>query len=153
RKNDLEKMVNAEKEGIDAKVKKSQADLEALRTKLQGLTPGSDEFFDTDNEYKLRANVLKASMDGIEAQLRHKVEKLTLQVLGEINDTIKAFGDKNGYDLILKGDGAASNLEAFQDRMLRAQTTAVLYRGKSMDVTGAIIDALNNPEHLKAVRK
>jgi len=154
RKDDLEKQINAQKESLEATGKKLQAEVEAARSALSGLTPGTDEYFAADIDFKRKLAALKATTDAFEGLLKHKVEQFTLQLLGEMDEIIKAYGDAKGFDLILKTDTVSIGGEAFQDRLFRVQVTNVLYcRKAELDVTGAIVDALNAPEHLKAVRK
>ncbi|MCO5169755.1 MAG: OmpH family outer membrane protein [Planctomycetes bacterium] len=161
RKDTLEQAVNQERERIKTEL---EADAEEIRRRRQQLdkafTPGTEPYNILRDEIKQAGFVYELKTERLQNQLKKRVEELTLQILDELNVTIRAYGERHGYDLILKSDredgleGLQSELtQQFQERIFRAQISDVLYFAQQIDVTDGVKSQLNSDGNIKRMEQ
>jgi Skp family chaperone for outer membrane proteins len=144
RKDDLEKEINAVKDGYQQEAEKEEAVLETKRRHLALLTPSSDKYRDLNQDVKETIALMKVRREGWEAKLKADVERLTLLVLDDIDAAANDYAKTNGFDLILKADSVGWGDERFQERLFREQVRSVIYREPSLDVTEAVTKLVND---------
>lgn len=150
RKAELENEINARKQQLEKEVREKKAKVQELRRQLDLLRADTDEF--RDKKYQLMQAMKEAELivEKSDEQLKRNVETLTLQLLEEIEETVRDYRRKNGIHLVLKADSkGAWGEEKFQERIFRAQVAAVLDHDPALDITANVIAALNDPENLK----
>jgi Skp family chaperone for outer membrane proteins len=142
RKDDLEKEINTLREGFEKEAAKQNADLEAMQKKLPQ-DRKSPEFRQQSLEIQQAMAKIRFERDQWDSKLKAEIERITGLVLDEIENEIKEFGKKNGFDLIFKTDNVGWGDERFQERVFRSQVESLVYHKDSLDVTTAIVDELN----------
>jgi Skp family chaperone for outer membrane proteins len=149
RKDDLEKQINAHKERLEKQAQSQREEIQKLRKNLDLVNPGSPTY--RIEKYKLLTAMKTAEVNAqaAEEELKSQVEALTLQLLDEIEETVRDYGQKSGYDLILKIDTKGWGDEKFQERIFRAQVSAVLYHDTRVDVTQSVLAVLNDPKNIQ----
>jgi len=145
RKDALEKDILAQKEQIDAKAGELRASVDEAQKALQRLMPDSPKFADQKHELRKRSDEFSAFREEADEKLKAAIESMTTQVLDDVDQAVSDLGKKKGYDLILKTDNAGMSDLPFQERIMRGQVQGVLYRDDALDLTGKLIDALNDP--------
>lgn len=160
RKDTLEQQVNAERERIKTELETDQEEIRRKRIQLdKAFVPGTEPYNILRDEIKQATYVLELKTERLQLQLKKRVEELTLQILTELETTIRAYGERHGYDLILKSDreeqaqlggGPQSELtQQFQERIFRAQISDVLFFAGSIDITESVKQQLNDPGNLQ----
>ena len=149
RKDELEKQVNAQKERLE-KLAQSQRDaLQKMRKDLDLLQTNSPTYRMKKYEILTAMKTAEVSAQQAEEELKAQVEGLTLQLLDEIEECVREYGKQNGYDLVLKIDTKGWGDERFQERIMRAQVSSVLYHDPKVDITNSIVAVLNSEAHLQ----
>lgn len=158
RKDALEQQVNHERERIKGELEADQEEMRRKRIQLdKAFVPGTEPYAILRDEIKQAGYVLELKTERLQLQLKKRVEELTLQILTELEATIRGYGERHGYDLILKSDrdeqqlgGAQSELtQQFQERIFRAQISDVLFFASSIDITEHVKQQLNDPSNLQ----
>lgn len=128
----LEERFNEEKMNIT----KLQQKMKKLKEKIQSdIYPEAkrEEFVDQLHKSEIEA---KIKQEVVSAEINRKREFYTMQVYKDMLEAIKLFGEKKGYDLILR-----KNLPKMR-RDLDAQNI-VLFNKKEADITEKVLDLMN----------
>lgn len=160
RKETLENEVNQRREKIK---KELEDDGEALRRMRQNFdkcpfVPNSEQWLALRDEIRQASNVLELKQERLQGILKRQVEELTLQILTELQHTIRAYGTKYQYDMILKSDASEQQAQGelgahFQERIFRAQISDLLFHSEAIDITEAVKQLLNDPKNLDEMKK
>ncbi len=163
RKDTLEQAVNAERERIKTELEADQEEIRRKRMQLdKAFVPGTDPYNILRDEIKQATYVLELKTERLQLQLKKRVEELTLQILTELETTIRDYGTRHGYDLILKSDrdeqaqlgGQQGELaQQFQERIFRAQISDVLFFANTIEITEHVKQALNDPGNLQRMEQ
>lgn len=165
RKDTLEQQVNQERERIKAELEADQEEIRRKRMQLdKAFVPGTEPYSILRDEIKQATYVLELKTERLQLQLKKRVEELTLQILTELESTIRAYGERHNYDLILKSDreeqsqlasGATQSelAQQFQERIFRAQISDVLYFASAIDITESVKQQLNDPANLQRMQQ
>lgn len=165
RKDTLEQQVNQERERIKTELEADQEEIRRKRIQLdKAFTPGTEPYSILRDEIKQATYVLELKTERLQLLLKKRVEELTLQILTELETTIRAYGERHNYDLILKSDreeqaqltggGQQSELaQQFQERIFRAQISDVLFFAGSIDITESVKQQLNDPANLQRMQQ
>lgn len=158
RKDTLEQAVNQHREQIKQEL---EADAEQIRRKRVNLDKGmfpvnSELWLQQRDEIKQAQFNLELKTERMQNVLKKKVEELTLQILTELEATIRAYGERHGFDLILKSDkqeeqpGAPQGelTQQFQERIFRAQISDVLFFNDSIEITESVKQLLNDAKNI-----
>ena len=158
RKDTLEQAVNTHREQIKTEL---EADAEQIRRKRQNLDKGmfpvnSELWLQQRDEIKQAQFNLELKTERMQNVLKKKVEELTLQILTELETTIRAYGERHGFDLILKSDKQEEQTDApqgeltqqFQERIFRAQISDVLFFNNQIEITDSVKQLLNDPKNI-----
>jgi Skp family chaperone for outer membrane proteins len=158
RKDLLEQQVNQQREKIKSDLDADQDNIVRMRRQLDkgAFPPNSEPWLALRDEIKQAQYVYELKSERLQNQLKKRVEEMTLQILTELEATITSYGERNGYDLILKSDrdpedddGGQGELAAqFQERIFRAQISDVLYFADAIDITEHVKQRLNDPDNL-----
>jgi len=149
RKDDLEKEINARKDGYEKQQLDQQKTLDGLMTAMSTIKEGSDLWRQKRKEYNLQMSQMKVIREGWKEELQIQIENLTLMILNEIENRVQKYGQDNKYDLIVKIDSQGWGDERFQERIFRAQVSAILYFRPELNVTDAVLAMLNDPAWIK----
>ncbi len=163
RKDTLEQQVNTERERIKTELETDQEEIRRKRIQLdKAFTPGTEPYSILRDEIKQATYVLELKTERLQMQLKKRVEELTLQILTELEATIRVYGERHGYDLILKSDrdeqqqlGAQQSelTQQFQERIFRAQISDVLFFAGSIDITESVKQQLNDAANIQRMQK
>lgn len=160
RKETLENEVNVHREKIK---KELEDDTEALRRMRQNFdkcpfVPNSEQWLALRDEIRQASNVLELKQERLQGILKRRVEELTLQILTELQATIRTYGAKYQYDMILKSDASEQQAQGelgahFQERIFRAQISDLLFHSDAVDITEAVKQLLNSPENIRVMEE
>lgn len=163
RKDDLEQAVNQQREQIKTELEGDADRVRRLRANLDKgvFVPNSEPWLQARDEIKQAQFNLELKTERMQALLKKRVEELTLQILTELEATIRAYGDRHGFDLILKsdkqeeqGDAPQSELtQQFQERIFRAQISDVVYFASSIEITENVKQLLNSDQNKKRMEQ
>lgn len=169
RKDDLEQSINQERERMKDSVKAEADRLKKMRDALdaQGLRRDSIAWLEQADKIRVEQTRLEYTEKRLQLQLKKQVEEFTLQILGELEQTIGAYAKRYGFTLVLKIDEATNQetpaegedaaegslAEQFQERIFRAQISDVLYHKDEIDITQGVLDLLNSPEWIQKMQK
>lgn len=164
RKDDLEQSINQERERMKESVKAEAERLKKMRDALdaQGLRRDSIAWLEQADKIRVEQTRLEYTEKRLQLSLKKQVEEFTLQILGELEQTIAAYAKRYGFTLVLKIDEAAAQsedaaegslAEQFQERIFRAQISDVLYHRDEIDITKGVLDMLNSPEWIDKMQK
>jgi outer membrane protein len=82
---------------------------------------------EVENQIKKQAVIAEQYAKSMEAKAQEENEKLTQGVLNQVNDFIKKYAEKNGYDIVL-GVTLSGN---------------ILYGSDAIDITDEVLEGLN----------
>jgi Skp family chaperone for outer membrane proteins len=164
RKEKLENEVNVERERIKAELEAHAEAIDKLRKDRTGFhrnQRAEEEWEDARDAIKDAQASLERLTERRQQQLKRRVERLTLQVLAELELAVEEHGRAARFDLIFKADRsdlaapqAGGELQAlFEERIFRAQTRDVLYRADALDETAAVLARLNSKEFLERMER
>jgi Skp family chaperone for outer membrane proteins len=163
RKDDLEQSINEERERMKENVKAEAERLKKMRDALdaQGLRRDSIAWLEQADRIRVEQHRLEYTEKRLQLELKKRVEEFTLQILGELEQTIAAYGKRYGFSLVLKIDKASqgedaaegSLAEQFQERIFRAQISDVLFHKDEINITQGVLDMLNSPEWIEKMQK
>jgi Skp family chaperone for outer membrane proteins len=149
RKEEFERIVNDEKDQLEADAKRRGVELERLRRSIELFKEGTEGYENKKYELTVAMKNYELARDHANEVLKRRVENLTLQILDEINDGVQVYARAHNFDAILKADSKGWGEERYQERIFRAQVTGLMYFDRGLDVTAGVLEALNDPENLK----
>jgi Skp family chaperone for outer membrane proteins len=136
---DLAQWQTARQEDLEAQAK----ELEILQARIENLAPGSDQRTSDEKELfekRLRLETLRqlTFKEAEEKRLAYFRE-----IWQDIFSVISDYGEKNGYDLILKCDEKRLDSGVFTELQYSIHRTFVLYNSSQVDISREIIHLLN----------
>jgi Skp family chaperone for outer membrane proteins len=143
RKDEIEREINATKAGYERQAQQQEKEIDEKKRNAPS-DPNSQEYRDWIEDLKETGAVIKARRDRWEATLKAQVERVTVQMLEDIDAATNDYAKANGFDLLLRADSVGWGDERFQERIFREQVRSVVYRERSLDVTAAITKLLND---------
>ncbi len=136
-----QKVTKAEVAQSDAAVRR--AAIEELQADLEDYPESSERHLHALRDVQLAAIEYEASLQMAEQRLL-QFESRSIRVLYEsIRVGSEAFAKANGYDLVLVDDGVDPIPEDSKDPIALISSRRVLYAGKTLDVTAALIADMN----------
>lgn len=162
RKDVLEARVNAERERVKNVLEADADNVRRMRMQLdKAFVPNSEPWLLLRDEIKQAQFVLELKTEREQNTLKKRVEEFTLQILTELETTIRTYGERHRFDLILKSDreeptpeGQQSELvQQFQERIFRAQISDVLFFAPTVDITDNVKRLLNDDENMKRMEQ
>jgi len=109
-------------------LKRQKEDLERMKDQLEkkGLVMKEQERAKLEEEYRRKLRDFERSYKDSQADLQRKDNELTGAILKELQDIIRAYGEREGYTVILE-----------------ATSSAVLYGSRSADLTDTVMQEYN----------
>jgi Skp family chaperone for outer membrane proteins len=162
RKDVLEGRVNAERERVKNALEADADNVRRMRVQLdKAFVPNSEPWLLLRDEIKQAQFVLELKTEREQNALKKRVEEFTLQILTELETTIRTYGERHRFDLILKSDreeqtpeGQQSELvQQFQERIFRAQISDVLFFAPTVDITDNVKRLLNDDDNMKRMEQ
>lgn len=131
------KQLNAVKDQKEAEVQKREKKLKSLGESIQAksatMTPAAKD--ELEAQYEREAKDLQRYIKDAQDEWRELQKKYLMPLDKEITDTIKAYGEKNGIDLILD-----------------KTNPVILYSSGKIDITNQIMDILNKRYQEKSAK-
>jgi outer membrane protein len=120
----LQETFKSTQEDLDSQ----KAALDKMRADLQNqsLVLSQSAKVDKEEEFKRRVGELQASVTSFQRKYRAKEEELSAPIITLILETVRTYGQKNGYALIAEGNSAG-----------------VLFADEKVNITDAIIAEVN----------
>lgn len=162
RKDVLEQRVNAERERVKNLLEADADNVRRMRVQLdKAFVVNSEPWLLLRDEIKQAQYILELKTEREQNSLKKRVEEFTLQILTELETTIRTYGERHRFDLILKSDreeptpeGEQSELvQQFQERIFRAQISDVLFFAPTVDITDNVKRLLNDDDNMKRMEQ
>lgn len=130
---------------IDEERERLQKDLDQQKTYISKLHMEMDALDRTSETYEIKEDEKDAAVARfdrtkrrLEERIKKRWEEYNLQLLEDIEQVVKAYGEEQSFSLILKVDPKAT-----EETRFLAGLKAVMYFGKELDVTPAVVELLN----------
>jgi Skp family chaperone for outer membrane proteins len=136
-----QKVSRAEAAQADAGRRRSA--IEELQADLEDYPESSDRHESALRDLQLAAIEYEASLKMAERRLTQFETRAIRNLYESIRSGAEAFGNANGYDLVLVDDGVDSIPEDSTDPIAMISSRRVLFAGKTLDITEALIGAMN----------
>lgn len=124
-KKELESKISVWKANVDSLGREFQTEVGEYEKKKSKLSKNEQAL--TEQLLTTKQQQLMNYQQSIEEKIRKEDQELTAKVLGKVNDYIKQYGEKEGYEII----------------MAATQVGNIVYAKKEMDITDDIIAGLN----------
>lgn len=162
RKDDLEAKINQEREDMKSEIEGDEKKLAEKAKALENgpLRKGSAPWQQQADLLREEQFRLELKQKRLQQSLQKRVEENTLQILQELESTIKEYAGKRHYALVLKVDksGPDTNSDSelnkkFQEQIFRAQISDVLYYDGEVDITKEVNELLNSAANLRRLEQ
>ncbi|MFC1706987.1 OmpH family outer membrane protein [Planctomycetota bacterium] len=136
---ELEKRINEEKDELTAKLKEQKEITENIADEMDVLDPDSETYRLKAEKQAVEAARFEYMKRRLEYTIKRKWEDYNRRLLADIDAAVKAYGEDNGYTLILKMEGR----ELGEQKLIEIGLMSVLYYSKQIDITEDIVRVLN----------
>ncbi|MEZ6188813.1 MAG: OmpH family outer membrane protein [Planctomycetota bacterium] len=161
RKDDLEAKINQEREDMKGEIEGDEKRLAEKAKALENgpLRKGSAPWQQQADLLREEQFRLELKQKRLQQALQKRVEENTLQILEELESTIKSYADPRRFALVLKVDKSGPDTsdselsKKFQEQIFRAQISDVLYYDTTVDITEEVKTLLNSAENLRRLEK
>ncbi len=143
---ELEQRITDERDAL-------KRELDDLGKQIMDITKELDMLDRATQAYELKEEELKVvaarrelKKDRFENRLRKRWEEYNLEILDDIEAAVRAFGEKNGFSLILKVEGKPLEDSRYLtgEVLLAAKASkSVLYAAPEIDISREIVEELN----------
>jgi len=141
-------------EDFDAKLEqeknKTMAEVEAITKKIEDMkaemktrTVGSNDYMGLMSQVLEQQGMLQAKKEFFQQSMEARQQRFTEDLYMKAKEAIADYAAKNGYDLVLVKDEIQFPAASPNDLMLALSTRKVLYSSPELDITDAILEAVN----------
>jgi Skp family chaperone for outer membrane proteins len=117
--------------------------IDTLKAQMKAMSVGSADYLDRMSKALEQQGALQAKKEYYQQYMDAKQQRFTEDVYTKTKEIIADYSAKNGIDLVLVKDEIQFPSASPNDLMLALSTRKVLYSAPEMDITAAILDALN----------
>jgi Skp family chaperone for outer membrane proteins len=141
---DLEQRFNDERERLKKELDDLRKQISETTKELEMLDQASEAYAIKEEERAVLARKLEYKKERLEITIRKRFDEYRLQILDDIEQVVKAYGDEHHFTLIVKVEGAPTDQEkAVLGPMNLEALKSVLYFSNEIDITPAIVEILN----------
>jgi Skp family chaperone for outer membrane proteins len=124
---------------IDAASKK----IDALKAEMKTLAVGSNDYMNRMSQALEQQGILQAKKEYFQQSMDARQQRFTEDLYTRTKEVIAEYAAKNGIDLVLVKDEIQFPAASPNDLMLALSTRKVLYAAQELDITEAILAAVN----------
>lgn len=117
--------------------------IESLRSEMKTRTVGSNDYMNLMSQVLEQQGLLQAKKEFFQQSFEARQQRFTEDIYTRLRDIINDYASKNGIDLVLVKDEIQFPAASPNDLMLALSTRKVLYSAPEMDITDAVLEAVN----------
>jgi len=113
---------------LQGSLKRQKDDLESMKEKIEkkAAVMKDEERLELEEDYRKKLRDFERSYKDTQADLQRKDQELTADILKDLQEIIREYGDQEGYTVILEASG-----------------TGFLYGAKGADITETVLEQYN----------
>jgi Skp family chaperone for outer membrane proteins len=123
---------------------KRDKEIQDLEAKLAMHTPGSKAAQDTEKEINTRKAEFETWKQVRLKEILLRERDVIREIYGDVEKTTAEFAKANGISMIFKEERMEVNVQSARELDFRITLRKVLYWSPELDVTGRVVDALND---------
>lgn len=140
---EIGRQVESEKAKLDERSRAQEHAIQKLREDVDAAPEGTAAWREKVAALKVAEKEHEAMKAEAERIVVQRFEALTLRAIDEIDECVHAYAKTHHFDLILKTTTKGWGEKTLPERIYRAQVSTVVAYDPKLDVTEAIIGALN----------
>jgi Skp family chaperone for outer membrane proteins len=117
--------------------------IDTLKAQMKAMNVGSADYLDRMGKALEQQGALQAKKEYYQQYMDAKQQRFTEDIYTKTKEVIADYAAKNGFDLVMVKDEIQFPSASPNDLMLALSTRKVLYSAPEMDITAAILEALN----------
>jgi Skp family chaperone for outer membrane proteins len=117
--------------------------VDLYKTEMKAMTPGSKDYLDRMEKALTTQGTIQAKKEYYQQYMDAKQQRFTEDIYMKTKEIIADYAAKNGIDMVFVKDEITFPSASPNDLMLALSTRKVLYSAPEMDITAAILEALN----------
>jgi Skp family chaperone for outer membrane proteins len=139
----FDEQMNQEKSKVMQEMETTTKNIDLLKTEMKAMSVGSKDYLDRMEKALSMQGTLQAKKEYYQQYMESKQQRFTEDVYTKTKEVIADYSARNGIDLVLVKDEIQFPSASSNDLMLALSTRKVLYSASEMDITPAILEALN----------
>jgi Skp family chaperone for outer membrane proteins len=116
---------------------------QVLRNEYENLPPGTEERQQKAAEIERAVQEFQQARIDLEEQIARQHDKSVRGLFGKLNRIVAAYAQQNGVQLVLKKQDVDLAEPETVEQSLQIATTEVLYADPVLDISDAVVEALN----------
>jgi Skp family chaperone for outer membrane proteins len=116
---------------------------QVLRNEYENLPPGTEERQQKAAEIERALQEFQQARVDLEEQIARQHDKSVRGLFGKLNRIVAAYAQQNGVQLVLKKQDVDLAEPETVEQSLQIATTEVLYADPALDISDAVVEALN----------
>lgn len=116
---------------------------QVLRNEYENLPPGTEERQQKAAEIERALQEFQQTRVDLEEQIARQHDKSVRGLFGKLNRIVAAYAQQNGVQLVLKKQDVDLAEPETVEQSLQIATTEVLYADPALDISDAVVEALN----------
>ena len=140
---EIEKRINEKGEAVDKAVQAGKEEIEKAEDAIALLNPRSEEYAAKDREIAMMRYMLKWDQESQFKRLEVEARQEKAMLYKKISTQIQTYCESNGFAGVHLYVPVPEDLEDLKDLNLITSTRTVLWHDERLDLTDAIIEALN----------
>jgi len=116
---------------------------QVLRNEYENLPPGTEERQQKAAEIERALQEFQQTRIDLEEQIARQHDKSVRGLFGKLNRIVAAYAQQNGVQLVLKKQDVDLAEPETVEQSLQIATTEVLYADPALDISDAVVEALN----------
>jgi len=153
RSKDINQKLDQKQEEIKAQLNQKRDKIQALQAELDNLKPDSPEYQKRQDELVAQTVEFRSFGEVRKEQIVREMRQMTEEVYGDIVKACEVVANEAGYDLVLMRDDVEIQPKDEMRIVLdKIRQRKVIYAGKEIDITEAVMRYLNQSYRLKESR-
>jgi len=135
---ELEQKINEERDRLRKLLDEQKKIISKLLAEMDALDPLSESYQIKEDEKDSAVAKFDRMKKRLEETIKKRWEEYNLQLLEDIEQVVKAYGEEQRFTLILKVDGKPT-----EESRLLAGLKTVMYHSQDLDITAPVVVLLN----------
>ncbi len=140
---EFDNKMETEKGKALAEVEAITKKIDALKAEMKTRTTGSNDYLNLMSQVLEQQGMLQAKKEYFQQSMEARQQRFTEELYIKAKDAISEYAAKNKIDLVLVKDEITLPAASPNDLMLALSTRKVLYAAPELDITDAILEAVN----------
>lgn len=140
---DFDAKLDQEKTKAMGEVEAITKKVDALKAEMKTRTVGSNDYMSLMSQVLEQQGMLQAKKEYFQQAMEARQQRFTEELYTKAKEAIATYAAANGIDLVLVRDEIQFPAASANDLMLALSTRKVLYAAPELDITNAILEAVN----------